>query len=90
MYSPIAGAGETYNGHQPVPTPQNIMERTTTLKDAYEALKTDLLEEVNMVDSKMVKPATEAKEYIQSLKKTIKNRENKKVQFLQASTIATD
>ncbi len=82
MFSPIIGAGESYSGHEPVPAPQSTTERTTKLRDAYEALKTDLLEEVNMVDSKIIKPAMEAKDYIQPLKKTIKNRENRKVQCL--------
>ena len=81
MFSPIIGAGESYSGHEPAPTPEKTMEKTTRLRDNYEALKTDLLEEVNLVDSRMVKPAMEAKDYIQPMKKTIKNREDKKVEL---------
>lgn len=55
------------------------MRRTTRLRDDYEALKTDLLEEVNLVDSRMIKPAMDAKDYLQPMKKTIKKREDKKV-----------
>ena len=38
-----------------------------------------MLEEVNMVDTRIIRPATEAKEFIQPLKKVIKKREDRKV-----------
>ena len=88
IFTPILGAGESYSGHESVPTPQNTMERTARLRDDYEALKTDLLEEVNLVDSRMIKPAMDARDYVQPMKKTIKTRENKKVQFQQRYYIA--
>lgn len=56
-----------------------MVGRTSRLSAEYEELKTDLLEEVNMVDERMIKPAIEAKEFLQPLKKTIKKREDKKV-----------
>lgn len=62
-------------------TPEKTMQRTTRLRDDYEALKADLLEEVNLVDSRMIKPAMDAKDYVQPMKKTIKKREDKKVEF---------
>lgn len=34
-----------------------------------------------MLDARIIKPATEAKEYIQPLKKTIKRRENKRLDY---------
>lgn len=49
------------------------------MREEYEDLKKDLMEEVNMVDIKMIKPAQEAKDYLQPLKKTIKKREDRKV-----------
>ena len=55
------------------------MARTARLREEYEDLKKDLLDEVNLVDARMVKPATEAHEYLQPLKKTIKKREDRKV-----------
>lgn len=55
------------------------MARTVRLREEYEDLKKDLLEEVNLVDARMVKPATEAQECLQPLKKTIKKREDRKV-----------
>ena len=42
-------------------------------------MKKDLMAEVNMVDIRMIKPAQEAKDYLQPLKKTIKKREDRKV-----------
>jgi len=81
MFTPILGAEESYTGREPVPTPENTMRRTTRLRDDYEALKTDLLEEVNLVDARMIKPVMDAKDYIQPMKKTIKKREDRKVGF---------
>ena len=60
-------------------TPQHIMERTVKLQEGYTELKTDLLEEVNMVDTRIIRPAMDAKDYIQPLKKVIKKRGDRKV-----------
>lgn len=79
LYAPIIGAGEDYHGHQAVETPDSTMTRTIRLREEYEDLKRDLMEEVNMVDTRMIKPAQEAKDYLQPLKKTIKKREDRKV-----------
>jgi hypothetical protein len=62
-------------------TPQAQLDRSLKLKQAYTELKTDLLEEVNMTDVRIIKPATDAKEYIQPIKKTIKKRENKRLDY---------
>jgi amphiphysin len=79
MYSPFIGSNENYEGHRPMETPQNIMDRTIKLQEGYAELKTDLLEEVNMVDTRIIGPATDAKDYIQPLKKVIKKRGDRKV-----------
>ena len=79
LYSPIVGAGEGYSGIQHVETPQDALRRTMKIEQGYAALKTDLLDEVNMVDDRIVKPATDARDYIQPLKKVIKHREDRKV-----------
>lgn len=62
-------------------TPQDATGRTVKIQEGYAELKADLLEEVNMVDDRIVKPATEAKDYIQPLKKVIKQREDRKVRY---------
>ena len=54
------------------------MRRAVKLQQAYADLKTDLLEEVNLVDTRIIKPAMDAKDHIQPLKKVIKKRADKK------------
>ncbi|KKY29096.1 putative sh3 domain signaling protein [Phaeomoniella chlamydospora] len=81
LYGPILGAGDGYQGHVPVETPQNLMARTSRLKEEYDDLKRDLTQEITQVDMRMVRPATEAKDALQPMKKTIKKREDKKLDF---------
>jgi hypothetical protein len=83
MYAPIVGAADSYHGHQPVDTPEGTMARTVKLREEYEELKKDLMEEVNMVDDKMIKPAMDAKDSLSLMKKTIKKREDRKVSHAQ-------
>lgn len=90
MFTPILGAGESYTGHEPVSSPETPMRRTTGLRDEYEALKTNLLEEVNLIDSRMIRPAMDAKDYVQPIKKTIKKREDKKVDMTSMRIRAVD
>jgi hypothetical protein len=65
--------------HQPAITPEETVDRTKRLVAEYGELRTDLLDEVNMVDERMIKPAVEARDYLQPMKKIIKKREDKKV-----------
>lgn len=81
IYNPIIGAGEGYDGHDPVLTPQSTLERVAKLQESYAELKTDLLEEVNMVDARIIRPASDAKEYLQPMKKVIKKRQDRKVYY---------
>ena len=60
-------------------TPRHIMERTINFHTSYDELRTDLLEEVAMVDTRIIKPASEAKDCIQPMKKVIRKRGDKKV-----------
>ncbi|KAF4625979.1 hypothetical protein G7Y89_g12184 [Cudoniella acicularis] len=80
LYDPIVGASDGH-GHEPVLTPELQLERTMKLKEAYTDLKSDLMEEVLMMDARIIKPAVDAKEYLQPLRKTIKKRENKRVDW---------
>ena len=79
IYSPIVGAGDQYAGHEPINTPQSTLERVVKLDEQYDELKTDLLDEVNQVDLRIVQPAMRAKEYMQPTKKVLKKREDRKV-----------
>ncbi|KAG9237954.1 hypothetical protein BJ875DRAFT_109426 [Amylocarpus encephaloides] len=80
LYDPIVGASDGH-GHEPVLTSQQQLDRTAKLRMAYTDLKTDLLEEVAMMDARIIKPANDAKEFLQPLRKTIKKRENKRVDW---------
>ncbi|KAI4215350.1 MAG: hypothetical protein LQ351_002250 [Letrouitia transgressa] len=81
IYSPIIESNEHYEGHEVKETPRSTMMRTVKLQQAYDELKTDLLEEVELVDERIIKPAMEAKDHIQPLKKVIKKRGDRKLEF---------
>ncbi|KAH8816839.1 hypothetical protein F5884DRAFT_236504 [Xylogone sp. PMI_703] len=80
LYSPIVGASDG-SGREPAMTPLEKLERTARLKEVYNDLKTDLVDEVNMMDSRIIQPATDAKEHLQPIRKTIKKRENKRLDW---------
>lgn len=65
----------------PALTPQHQLDRTAKLKETYTDLKTELLDEVIMMDARVIRPATDAKEYLQPVRKTIKKRENKRLDW---------
>ncbi|KAI9758746.1 MAG: hypothetical protein M4579_002849 [Chaenotheca gracillima] len=80
-YAPIAGGTEDHEGPDYVETPRVVMARTSKLRETYQELRTDLLEEINMVDARIIQPGIEAKEFIQPMKKVIKKREDKKLDY---------
>lgn len=79
IYSPIIGSDENYSGPEPVITPTSVMDRTAMLQESYVGLRDDLLEEVDTIETRIIKPAIDAKDSIQPLKKTIKKRGDRKV-----------
>lgn len=79
IYSPIAGADDSYSGHEPLNTHARIMGRTNKLQGINVDLRNDLLEEIDMAETRIIKPATQAKDGIQPLKKVIKKRGDRKV-----------
>ena len=81
LYAPIVGAGPEYQGHVPVETPEATVIRTAKLRQEYEELRKDLMQDVAMVDLRMVQPVTDARNALAPMKKTIKKREDKKVSF---------
>ncbi|KAI0447186.1 hypothetical protein F4803DRAFT_356886 [Xylaria telfairii] len=80
LWDPIVGASEGL-GKLAVPTPELQLEQALRLKEAYAELRTDLLEELLLIESRVVKPASSAREYIDPMRKTIKKRENKRLDF---------
>ncbi|KXX77394.1 Protein hob1 [Madurella mycetomatis] len=83
LYDPIVGASDGH-GRPAVPTPQLQLERTFRLKKAYSELKAELLEEIVMIEERIVKPAVDARDCIAPIRKTIKKRENKRLDYEKA------
>ncbi|KAK2021387.1 SH3 domain-containing protein [Colletotrichum zoysiae] len=83
LYDPIVGASEGH-ARPGVETPRLQLDRTFKLSGAYSDLKDELIGEVAAIDSQVIRPATEAREFIQPLRKTIKKRENKRVDYEKA------
>ncbi|KAI0912203.1 hypothetical protein F4823DRAFT_230853 [Ustulina deusta] len=80
LWDPIVGASEGL-GRLAVPTPELQLEQALRLKEVYTELKADLLEELELIEARVVKPASSAREYIDPMRKTIKKRENKRLDF---------
>ncbi|OHW90413.1 SH3 domain signaling protein [Colletotrichum incanum] len=83
LYDPIIGASEGH-ARPGIATPQLQLDRTFKLSGAYSDLKDELTGEVAAIDSQVIRPATEAREFIQPLRKTIKKRENKRLDYEKA------
>lgn len=79
LYGPIIGSSETPSHHQAVETDPIRLARTNRLRKEYDELRTDLVEELNAVETRMTQPAAHAKESLAPMKKTIKKRNDKKV-----------
>ena len=80
LYDPIVGATDGL-GRQAAATPQLQLERTFKLKTAYGDLTTELLGEMAMIEDHILKPAADARDCIAPIRKTIKKRENKRVDY---------
>ncbi|KAI0384558.1 hypothetical protein F5Y04DRAFT_232144 [Hypomontagnella monticulosa] len=80
LWDPIVGATDGH-GRPTEPTPDLQLERTLKLKEAYTDLKAELLDEVGLIESTIIRPAVDARDYISPLRKTIKKRENKRVDY---------
>ncbi|KAK1961723.1 SH3 domain-containing protein [Colletotrichum sublineola] len=83
LYDPIVGASEGH-ARPSIETPRLQLNRTFKLSGAYSDLKDELIEEVTAIDSQVIRPATEARGFIQPLRKTIKKRENKRLDYEKA------
>ncbi|KAI0894446.1 hypothetical protein F4806DRAFT_124077 [Annulohypoxylon nitens] len=80
LYDPIVGASDGH-GKPAASTPELQLERTLKLKEVYTDLKAELLEEVGLIESSVIRPATDARDFIAPLRKTIKKRENKRLDY---------
>lgn len=80
IYQPIVSTSDEHRDN-PALTPRDQMERTLRLKDAFAELKQELTEEMIMIDARIVKPANEAMEGLAPMRKVIKKRENKRLDW---------
>jgi hypothetical protein len=78
LYDPIVGASDGH-GRETIPTPELQLHRTFKLKEAYAELKSEILEEIASIDVRVLRPAQDARDCIQPIRKTIKKRENKRL-----------
>ncbi|RMZ88631.1 hypothetical protein DV736_g4144, partial [Chaetothyriales sp. CBS 134916] len=81
LYKPIVGASTNYRGHIAVDTADHILARTARLKGDCEELQADLTADLAQVDSHIVHPAQLARDNLQAMRKTIKKREDKKLDY---------
>ncbi|RMZ04534.1 hypothetical protein D0860_06347 [Hortaea werneckii] len=66
---------------QPAETPQSYLQKCLGLQKLYSDLKDDLRQEIGMIDHKLVRPAEEARAALKGLHKTLKHRENMKLDY---------
>ncbi|KAK3695620.1 hypothetical protein B0T22DRAFT_368462 [Podospora appendiculata] len=83
LYDPIVGATDGH-GRPSAQTPHLQLERTFRLKEVYADLKTELLAEIQTIEERVIKPALDARDCIAPIRKTIKKRENKRIDYEKA------
>lgn len=80
LYAPIAGSDPSPRSAAATSDP--TLARTNKLREEYEDLQKELLNELSAVDQRMIQPASQARECFVPVKKTIKKRDDKKVGLL--------
>lgn len=81
LYKPLEPSKDAESRHQPTETPARYMQKCLGIQKMYSDLKTDLQQELSMIDVKLLRPAQEAKAATKSLQKTLKHRENTKLDY---------
>jgi amphiphysin len=77
IYGPIVGS----DGNKYAQTPQEKLEQVHALKNGYSDLKTEMLEEVALIEKQIVAPAKDARTSVKAYMKVIKKREDKKLDY---------
>jgi amphiphysin len=80
IYCPIVGSDGS-EAEKYAATPRLQLERVNMLKSHYFDLKTDMLEEVALVDKRIIEPAKDARLSLKTYKKVIKKRQDKKLDY---------
>jgi hypothetical protein len=82
LYKPIETASDPEeSGRQLAETPARYMQKCLGLQKEYSDEKTDLAQEIEMISTKLLRPAEEAKQRTKLLHKTLKHRENMKLDY---------
>lgn len=81
LYKPIEAANDPESAHQAVETPAKYMQKCLSLQKEYSDERTDLAQEIEMISTKLLRPAEEAKQRTKLLHKTLKHRENMKLDY---------
>lgn len=83
LYKPIdvQEGAKIESGNRRGATPQSYLTKIGDFKNSNIELQADLQQEVEWIQTKLLYPATEAKEATKPLKKTIKAREGYKLDF---------
>lgn len=80
LYDPITGATDGH-GRRAEPTPEEQLSRSFNLRQAFEDVKGDMLVDIAGFEASVIKPGSDARDYIQPLRRTIKKRENKRMDY---------
>ena len=80
LYDPIQGATDGH-GTDLVVTPELQLHRTYKLKETYAELKNEMMQEITEIEARVIQPATDARDCILPIRKTIKKRENKRFDY---------
>ncbi|KAJ5221979.1 uncharacterized protein N7469_010866 [Penicillium citrinum] len=81
FYAPIVGSSETPSPHRPRETDATLVGRSNRLRKEFDELREEMIQELDVVEDKMARPAENAKSSLEPMKKTIKKRNDKKVDF---------
>ncbi|KAE8373600.1 hypothetical protein BDV26DRAFT_271666 [Aspergillus bertholletiae] len=81
LYAPIIASSDSSTPSKAVETPRQTLARTATLAQEYEELRSELLQELEGINERIIKPATQAIDYMKPLEKTIKKRDDRKLDY---------
>ncbi|KEQ66500.1 uncharacterized protein M437DRAFT_40022 [Aureobasidium melanogenum CBS 110374] len=83
LYKPIEVEDDPNNPTQQkaAPTPRKYLEKAGDLQTIYAHLQKDLSTEVNSIEPRLLRPAMDAKDSLKMLKRSIKRREDLKLDY---------
>lgn len=81
LYKPIDPSQYPEQRHQPAQTPQRVLQRSQILQKEYADLRNDLNTELDLINTRLIQPLEHAKVQIKPIHKTMKHRENMKLDY---------